>query len=237
MMREKMNTELKNISVLAFDADDTLWSNEPYFRRAENQFEVIIRPYVGDVEILDELYSTEMSNMPILGYGAKAFTISLVETAIRMSNGTVPNHVITSIIQVGKSLFRLPMNPIDGVVGTLQYLKSRGYRLVVATKGEHRDQLNKLHRSGLENYFDFVEVMQDKTEDEYFRLMQILNVTPEKFVMIGNSFKSDIQPVLAIGGYGIHIPFEITWKHELSDVFAHPQLIELASIIQLKTLF
>lgn|SRR5574344_469315 len=237
MNQKKDKSELKHISVLAFDADDTLWSNEPYFRNAENQFESIIRPYAGGVAILDELFSTEMANMPTLGYGAKAFTISLVETAIRISDGKVPNPIITDIIRVGKSLLQLPMVPLPGVEETLRYLKSAGYRLVVATKGEHRDQTNKLRRSGLEPYFDFVEVMQDKTEEEYLRLMRILKISPAEFVMVGNSFKSDIQPVLAVGGHGIHIPFEIIWKHEMSDTFDHPHLIELTSIIQLKNLF
>ncbi len=232
-----MNPLFENIKVIAFDADDTLWSNEPYFRHAELEFERLITPYAKGVDILDELFSTEMSNMALLGYGAKAFTMSMVETAIRISNHQVPNMVITEMMNVGKSLLKAPMEPLGGVPETLEYLKDEGYKLVVATKGEHRDQTNKLHRSGLENYFSFVEVMQDKLENEYFRLLDILKVFPSEFAMVGNSFKSDIIPVLSIGAYGIHIPSEITWKHEMTQTFQHPNLTEISSFRELKDYF
>jgi len=232
-----MNPLFENIKVIAFDADDTLWSNEPYFRLAELEFERLITPYAKGAMILEELFSTEMSNMALLGYGAKAFTISMVETAIRISNHQVPNLVITEIVNVGKSLLEMPMEPLDGVVETLTYLNNQGYKLVVATKGERRDQTNKLHRSGLEMYFSFVEVMQDKLENEYFRMLDILKVFPSEFVMVGNSFKSDIIPVLSIGAYGIHIPFEITWKHEMAQSFRHPNLTEISSFSELKKHF
>jgi putative hydrolase of the HAD superfamily len=232
-----MNPLYKNIKVIAFDADDTLWSNEPYFRQAELDFERLITPYAKGFVILDELFSTEMSNMALLGYGAKAFTISMVETAIRISNHQVPNTVITEIMNVGKSLLETPMRPLNGVVETLTYLQDKGYKLVVATKGEHRDQTNKLCRSGLEKYFDFVEVMQDKLENEYLRLLDILKVFPSEFAMVGNSFKSDIIPVLSIGAYGIHIPFEITWKHEIAQTFTHPNLTEISSFKELEEYF
>lgn len=229
-----MNLDRQNIKVIAFDEDDTLWSNEPYFRTAEMEFEQLLLPYAKDVIILDELFDTEMDNMPTLGYGAKAFTISMIETAIRITSQKIPNDVVIRIINIGKSLLQTEIAPLDGVEEVLHYLSEKHYRLVVATKGEHRDQTNKLKRSGLEHYFDFVEVMQDKTEEEYRRLIDILHVSPDEFMMIGNSLKSDIQPVLSIGGYGIHIPFEITWKHELLEAFDHPHLVTLNSIRELK---
>jgi putative hydrolase of the HAD superfamily len=232
-----MDSRFKEMKVIAFDADDTLWSNEPFFRGAEMEFERLLTPHATGVSILDELFATEMSNMELLGYGAKAFTISMVETAIRISSGKVPNDVITAIVNVGKSLLEKPMKPLEGVVDTLEYLRGKGYRLVVATKGEHRDQTNKLQRSGLAPYFDFVEVMQDKLEEEYQRLLDILKIYPQEFVMVGNSFKSDIMPVLSLGGYGIHIPFEITWKHEMAQTFQHPNLMELSSFKELKNIF
>lgn len=237
MRMKNMNTKISDVKVIAFDADDTLWSNEPYFREAEHQFETLIAPFAIDTPILDELFTTEMANMESLGYGAKAFTISLVETAVRISHGHVPNDVIIKIMNVGKSLLKTPMSPLDGVVDTLTYLRSMDYKLVVATKGEQRDQRNKLRRSGLDSYFDFVDVMQDKSEDEYRRLMQILGIRPEELVMVGNSFKSDIMPVLNLGGYGVHIPFEITWQHEQAEVFDHPHLVELTTFRELKNIF
>jgi putative hydrolase of the HAD superfamily len=218
------------MKVIAFDEDDTLWSNEPFFKSVEHQFEQLLTPYAPDVVVLDELFQTEMANLDTLGYGAKAFTISMIETALRISHQKVSHDTISQIIVLGKSLLQNEINPLDGVVDALNYLQEKQYRLVIATKGEHRDQINKLKRSGLEHYFDFIEVMQDKTEKEYLRMIDILQVKPEEFLMIGNSFKSDIQPVLEIGGYGIHIPFAITWKHELVDTYTHPHLITLKSI-------
>lgn len=232
-----MNPLYKHVKVIAFDADDTLWSNEPFFRRAEADFERLITSYSQSFPILDELFSTEMSNMENLGYGVKAFTISLIETAIRISGGKVPNEIITEVINIGKSLLNTCIQPLDGVEETLQILKDKGFMLVVATKGERRDQTKKLHRSGLEPFFDFVDVMQDKTEVEYKRILDILRVHPEEFVMVGNSFKSDIMPVLALGGMGIHIPFEVTWKHELTEEFNHARLINLSEFKELKQLF
>ena len=189
--------EMKHtIKVIAFDADDTLWSNEPFFQEVERKYTELLSEYGSAKEISVELFKTEMENLECLGYGAKAFTISMVET--------------------------------------LKALKEQGrYRLVVATKGDLLDQERKLHRSGLTSYFDHIEIMSDKTEKEYTRLLQILQVVPEEFMMIGNSLKSDIQPVLAIGGYGVHIPFEVMWQHEVVDTFAHPRLKQMKSLVEL----
>ena len=128
----------------------------------------------------------------------------------------------------------MPIELLSGVEETLKALKEQGrYRLVVATKGDLLDQERKLHRSGLTSYFDHIEIMSDKTEKEYTRLLQILQVAPEEFMMIGNSLKSDIQPVLAIGGYGVHIPFEVMWQHKVVDTFAHPRLKQMKSLVEL----
>ena len=129
------------------------------------------------------------------------------------------------IIELGKSLLKMPIELLPGVKETLKVLKEKGkYKLVVATKGDLLDQENKLGRSGLASYFDHIEVMSDKTEKEYQRMLNILQIAPSEFVMIGNSLKSDIQPVLSLGGYGIHIPFEVMWKHEVVDTFTHDHL-------------
>lgn len=223
-----------NIKVIAFDADDTLWSNEPFFQEVERKYTELLSDYGSAKEISAELFKTEMSNLECLGYGAKAFTISMVETALRISAQKVTAEKIQEIILLGKSLLEMPIELLPGVEDTLKALKAQGgYRLVVATKGDLLDQERKLKRSGLTPYFDHIEIMSDKTEKEYNRLLQVLQVASEEFLMIGNSLKSDIQPVLAIGGYGVHIPFEVMWQHEVVETFTHPRLKQMKSPAEL----
>ena len=169
-----------------------------------------------------------MGNLKLLGYGAKAFTISMVETALRISEQKITANDIQKIVHLGKSLLQLPIDLLPGVKDTLKTLKESGkYKLVVATKGDLLDQENKLERSGLSPYFDHIEVMSDKTEKEYIRMLNILQITPSELLMVGNSLKSDIQPVLTLGGYGIHIPFEVMWKHEVVDTFTHERMKQI----------
>lgn len=213
------------IKVIAFDADDTLWSNEPFFQEVEKEYIELVKAYSTPDQTSAALFQTEISNLKTLGYGAKAFTISMVETAIRISDQKISASDILTIINLGKSLLQMPIQLLPGVRETLQALKEIGrYKLVVATKGDLLDQENKLERSGLSPYFDHIEVMSDKTEKEYSRMLNILQVAPTEFVMIGNSLKSDIQPVLSLGGYGVHIPFEVMWQHEVVDTFTHDHL-------------
>ena len=175
-----------------------------------------------------------MGNLECLGYGAKAFTISMVETALRVSGQKISAEKIQQIILLGKSLLQMPIELLPSVEETLKALKEQGdYRLVVATKGDLLDQERKLQRSGLMPYFDHIEIMSDKTEKEYTRLLQVLQVAPEEFLMIGNSLKSDIKPVLAIGGYGVYIPFEVMWQHEVVDTFNHPRLKQMKNLMEL----
>lgn len=226
-----MNHHLK---VIAFDADDTLWSNEPFFQDVERKYTELLSEYGTPKEISAALFATEMNNLASLGYGAKAFTLSMIETALHVSGQKVPAEKIEQIILLGKSLLEMPIELLPGVEDTLKALKATGrYRLVVATKGDLLDQERKLERSGLMPYFDHVEIMSDKTEQEYTRLLSLLQVSPEEFLMIGNSLKSDVRPVLSIGGYGVHIPFEVMWQHEVVEAFAHPRLKQLKSLAQL----
>jgi putative hydrolase of the HAD superfamily len=151
-----------------------------------------------------------------------------------LSGQKISAEKIQQIILLGKSLLQMPIELLPGVEKTLKALKEQGgYRLVVATKGDLLDQERKLQRSGLMPYFDHIEIMSDKTEKEYTRLLQVLQVAPEEFLMIGNSLKSDIQPVLSIGGYGVHIPFEVMWQHEVVDTFTHPRLKQVKSPMEL----
>ena len=217
-----------NIKVIAFDADDTLWESQPYFDAAEEEFCRILSEYGDSAYIGEELFRTEMQNMPELGYGAAAFTLSMVETAQRLGGEMIRPERISEIYRLGRSLLRIPAEPMDGVCSTLEKISCCGrYRLIVITKGNMLDQERKLERSGLEKFFDHVEIVSDKTEKTYSDLLAFLNIHPSELLMVGNSFKPDIDPVLKIGGYGAYIPFHTTWQHEQTAEYEHPRLVRL----------
>ena len=201
------------LKVIAFDADDTLWVNEPYFRETEEKFCSLLEDYMPHHAIAKELFKTEIDNLALYGYGVKGFMLSMVETALRVSNNTVSIATIEKAIEYGKELLAKPIELLDGIDEVLSTLKNN-YRLVVATKGDLLDQERKLKKSGLEHYFHHIEIMSDKQEADYNKLIKHLDIQPDEFLMIGNSLKSDILPVLAIGGHAIHIPYHITWEHE-----------------------
>ena len=204
------------VKVIAFDADDTLWVNEPYFQETEEKFCELLLPYLSRHTLSQELFKTEISNLKLYGYGIKGYILSMIEAALKISNNTISNEVIEKIIQYGKELLEKPIELLDGVEDTLESLKN-DYKLVVATKGDLLDQRRKLHNSGLGKYFHHIEVMSDKQEVDYSDLVKRLDIHPSAFLMIGNSLKSDVLPVLGIGGHAIHIPFHTTWEHERID--------------------
>lgn len=224
--RKMINMEkLDHIKAIAFDADDTLWALQNYFEDVEDEYCDLLSDYGSKEEISAALFETESGNMTDLGYGVKAFIISLVENAIKVSDGKVPAKLIGRIVDLGKSLLRLDAKPLEGVEKTLAKLRERGmYRLAVFTKGELMDQENKLWRSGLQRYFDVVSIVSDKTPEAYRHLCKELEVSPEQLVMVGNSFKSDIAPALKIGASAIHIPFHTIWAHEKTEEFNHDRL-------------
>lgn len=204
-----------SVKAIAFDADDTLWALQNYFEDVEDEYCDLLSDYGSKEEISASLFETESGNMEDLGYGVKAFTISLVENAVKVSQGEVPAKLIGRIVELGKTLLRLDARPLEGVEETLARLRqTRHYKLAVFTKGELQDQENKLWRSGLQRYFDVVSIVSDKTPEAYRRLCRELEVKPEELVMVGNSFKSDIVPALKIGASAVHIPFHTTWAHE-----------------------
>jgi putative hydrolase of the HAD superfamily len=205
-----------DIKVIAFDADDTLWVNEPYFYETERKFCSLLEDYLPQHTVSQELFKTEMQNLSLYGYGIKAFMLSMIETALRVSNKTLGVDIVEKAIQFGKELLEKPIELLDGVEEVLGSLKGK-YRLVVATKGDLLDQERKLKKSGIEHYFHHIEIMSDKQEADYKKLIRHLDIKPEEFLMIGNSIKSDILPVLAIGGHGFHIPYHTTWAHERVD--------------------
>lgn len=207
---------IEGIQVIGFDADDTLWVNETYFLETEQKLRLLLAPYADPEAVPAELYRTETRNMPLYGYGVKAYILSVIETAVRITRGKVPAHVIDQIITLGKEQLAKPVELLDGVEETLNALVGR-YRLIVVTKGDLLDQQQKLRRSGIEHLFHHVEIMSDKTDREYRSLLNHLDIRPEEFLMIGNSLRSDILPPLHLGCYAIHVPYETTWAHEQVD--------------------
>jgi putative hydrolase of the HAD superfamily len=203
--------------VIAFDADDTLWVNEPNFQEAERQFCALLEDFLPQHTVSRELLKTEIKNLDLYGYGVKSFMLSMIETAMNVTAKTVSLEVIEKTIQFGRELLEKPVELLDGVEEVLSALHGR-YRLVMATKGDLLDQERKLKKSGLERFFHHIEIMSDKKEADYHKLLRHLDIVPEAFLMIGNSIKSDVLPVLEIGGHGIHVPYHTTWEHEKVEV-------------------
>ena len=224
---------LKNIKIIAFDADDTLWHNENYFQEVENRFCQLLEEYLPQHTVERELLKTELENISLYGYGIKAFMLSMIETAIRISDRTIRVNVIEKIIELGKEMLDKPIEKLEGVEDVLTSLK-KNYRLVVATKGDLLDQERKLKKSGLEHFFHHTEIMSEKGEADYDKLIRHLDIEPSEFLMIGNSLKSDVLPVLAIGGHGFHIPYHITWGHEKVDkIIEHPNFREFKKLMEI----
>ncbi|MCG8412550.1 MAG: HAD family hydrolase [Bacteroidales bacterium] len=204
----------RNIKFVAFDADDTLWVFEPFFREIESKFCELLQDYLPEKQITGKLFDVEIKNLHIYGYGVKGFILSLIQTAIEISNKSVETEIIEEIINMGKGLLNRKITLLDNVENTIKEVKDRGYQLIVATKGDLLDQNRKLISSGLEKYFHHIEVMSDKKTSDYCKLIKRLEIHPSEFLMVGNSLKSDILPVVDMGGKAIHIPFHTTWDHE-----------------------
>lgn len=207
---------MKNIKTIAFDADDTLWHNEPYFDEAQERFCVLFQDYASSQEILGLILNHQVKNLPLYGFGIKAFTLSMIETSLQLTNHQISSKGIEQILTIGKDLLQKPVELLPNVTEVLDELKGN-YKLVVATKGDLKDQHRKLHDSGIGHYFHHIEVLSDKTELDYTKMLGRLECKPEDFLMIGNSLKSDVLPVLNIGGFGIHIPYHTTWEYEKID--------------------
>ncbi|KFF19666.1 HAD family hydrolase [Chryseobacterium sp. JM1] len=219
-----------HITTIAFDADDTLWINEPYFQEAEKEFCVLLEDYLPQHSVSQELFKTEMQNLHLYGYGVKGFMLCMIETVSRVSGGTASMQLINRTIEIGQELLQKPIELLDDVTETLDALKGK-FRLVVATKGDLLDQERKLKNSGLQEYFHHIEIMSDKKKSDYQKLLKHLDCQPEHFLMLGNSIKSDILPVLEIGGFAAHIPYHVTWSHEQHEHhLEHEHFMELKSI-------
>lgn len=208
-----MHFNVERIKVIGFDADDTLWVNEPFYRNTERKFCDLLKSYCNEEEINRQLFKVEVNNLDLYGYGSKAFILSLIETAVIISDGKVTASEISRILTLGKEQISEKNPLLEGVPEVLRILSAH-YRLIVATKGDLLDQERKLKNSGIGGYFHHIEIMSDKTGENYQKLLNHLDIRPDEFLMIGNSLKSDIVPVINLGGYAIHIPFHVTWQHE-----------------------
>jgi putative hydrolase of the HAD superfamily len=233
------------IEVVAFDGDDTLWHSESHFVDAHARFVALVSRYVdGDPSVIDErVVATERANLAIYGYGAKAFTLSLIESAIELTGGRVTSSEISAILDLGKRLLDHPVELLDGVEEVVARLADDGYRLIVVTKGDLFHQEAKVAGSGLADRFSRVEIVSEKDVSTYRRVMGEASVAPEDFLMIGNSVRSDILPVVELGGHAAHLPYMYTWElehvadsdaermgfHELTSIRQVPELLERLS--------
>lgn len=216
--------------IIAFDADDTLWHNEPYFDEAQERFCKLFQDFASSQEILGLILNHQVKNLPLYGFGIKAFTLSMIETALLVTNNNISGKGIEQIITIGKDLLQKPVELMPNVESVLQELHGK-YKLVMATKGDLKDQHRKLHDSGIGHYFHHIEVLSDKTELDYEKMLGRLDIKAKDFLMIGNSLKSDVLPIINLGGYGIHVPYATTWEYEKIDFeIEHENFVALNNI-------
>lgn len=206
-------TNLDNITTVAFDADDTLWENETIFRNTESACKEFFRPWVTPDKLEKKLYETEIKNLELFGYGIKGFMLSMIETAIEMTEGRVTGQEVQRIIDLGRQMLTHPVHLFDRVIETVEKVKSR-YQIMIITKGDLFDQELKIARSGIADMFEHIEIVSEKREPTYEKIMSKYDIDPDEFLMVGNSVKSDILPVVSLGGHAVHIPFHTTWVHE-----------------------
>jgi putative hydrolase of the HAD superfamily len=207
------------IQVVGFDGDDTLWHNEGIFTMTQQRFAEVLAPHL-DGDPLERLAGFERRNLEIFGYGIKGFTLSMVETAIEVTGGRVSADEIGQILAFGKEMLEHPVELLPGAAEAVEEI-GRRRRVVLITKGDLFDQETKVARSGLGEHFDSVEVVSEKNEDTYERVLRRLDVDTKAFCMVGNSLRSDVVPVARLGGCGVHVPYDVTWAHEqvgLSDL-------------------
>ena len=212
-----------------FDADDTLWENEQFFRNAEAQFAELLADYTSPEGVQQMLWQKQEDNIPLFGYGSKTYMIGMTDAAMELCGGHLPHHIYYGVKKIITELAFHEFEIIDGVRETLEALQGH-YRLVVATKGDLTEQMHKFRISGLADYFHHCEVMENKDEKNYLELAAKNDIAPEKILMIGNSVKSDIAPVVNIGGTAIHTPHEVVWVHEMMDMPESDRIIEVSNI-------
>ncbi|PSR56202.1 haloacid dehalogenase [Adhaeribacter arboris] len=223
--------ELQAIKVIAFDADDTLWVNETIFTYTQERFIEVLAPYVDSQTLEAKLYEIELRNLSLFGYGIKGFILSMIETAIELTTGKISGQEVQQIINLGKVMLDHPVEVLPNVQETLEKLQDK-YTLILITKGDLFDQESKIARSGLGDYFSKLEILSEKNEEAYQRVLKRNNIAVEEFLMVGNSLKSDVLPVCNLGARAIYIPFHTTWVHEQVNLDKDHQLtyVELPDI-------
>ena len=225
--------DLARVRVIGFDADDTLWHNELIFRDAETEIAGLLSGYEVEHVVKQEMYAVEMANLGAYGYGIKGFTLSMLELLSRVTGGAACAKTYDAVLAIGKRMLAEPVRLLPDVRATVEALRDRGHRLIVITKGDLLDQERKLERSGLADLFHHVEVVSDKTSADYARVLRRLGLAPEQFLMVGNSLRSDVLPLLELGAQAVHIPYAATWAHEAAEPAAHHAYLELAGMREL----
>ncbi len=218
------------ITTIGFDADDTLWQNETFFRLTQDRFAALLAPYCAPDTLHERLLDAERRNLGHYGYGVKGFTLSMIETAIEVSSGTVPAPVIAEIMQAGREMLSHPIHLLPHAYEAVQAMAQR-FQVLLITKGDLMDQERKLAQSGMGDMFHGVEIVSEKTAQTYTQIAQKHGAQPAGMIMVGNSMKSDVLPMIAAGGFGVHVPHDLTWALEVADA---PQ--DTARFAQIKTL-
>jgi putative hydrolase of the HAD superfamily len=223
------------MAVIGFDGDDTLWKEADLFLSSREKFNAIVCRYVAaDSVVLEErLSAAERGNLLLYGYGVKRFVLSMIETAIEITQGSVAGSDILQLLNLGRAMLESPLEPIEGARHTLEQLRNRGYRLWLITKGDLFDQETKIARSGLAALFDQIEIVAEKDVVTYRRILGRSGVTPAQFTMVGNSLRSDVLPVVRLGGRAFHIPYHTTWSHESAHVTSEDEFRTLERLTDL----
>lgn len=219
---------------IGFDADDTLWQNETFFRMTEAGFADLLGDYAAPGEVAAHLFEVERRNLDLYGYGIKGFMLSMVQSAVELTDHRVPGDVIARILAMGQEMLRHPVHLIEGAESALAALAGR--RRILITKGDVLDQERKIALSGLAGQFDAIEIVQHKTPAAYRAIFDRHGIDADRFLMAGNSMQSDILPVLAAGGHAALIPHDLTWAHERGDDPTHPRFHRLGAIADLPAL-
>lgn len=220
------------IDMVGFDADDTLWRSEDYFDAAQDEFEQIVSRHVdlGDVRLRERLYAVERGNIAVFGYGVKGMALSMVEAAVDITDGRIPARDLHRIVQIAKDMLRHPVELLPGVREAVEAVAAE-HAVVLITKGDLFHQEAKVRDSGLADLFRRIEIVSEKDVGTYARLLDEFDIPADRFAMVGNSLRSDIVPVLELGGWGVHVPYHLTWAHEAeaADVSGHPRLRQVAT--------
>lgn len=230
-----MDSRFSHLTHIFLDADDTLWENDSWFRRAEAEFAEYMRRWTSDAEARRILAEKQEENIPDFGYGSKTYLLGMLDAARAIAPDDFSTEMYWDIKDIIVRLATHPFEWLDGAEETVRLL-ARRYKIVIATKGESSEQMRKYRLSGLEDCVTAIEIMERKSESDYRNLAVKMGIAPENFLMVGNAVRSDIAPVIAMGGWAVHIPYVITWAHEVMDMPQSDRVIELTHITQLQDL-